>query len=202
MRATSSATSTATSSATSRATTRATCPVPCRVTSQVPSRGPCRVAVHIPVRVPSRSTRQVTLRPTCGASWGSTRRVATCAGARFKSPNPEMESHEAPSAAPKAATKPDVTADVADDASSSKRLSTDYADCPERTRNSERKTADERRWTQIESRIEDCQSSGRTQPDSWVAAGVIYRWLPGTWRPRDRGGGEKQRREDDDLARL
>jgi hypothetical protein len=101
------------------------------------------------------------------------------------------------SAAPGAATKPDVTADVADDADSSKRPSTDYADyadCPERTRNSERKTADERRWRQIESRIEACRSSGRTEPDSCVVAGGIYRRLPRTRRPQDRCGGEKQRR--------
>jgi hypothetical protein len=34
-------------------------------------------------------------------------------------------------------------------------------------------TADKRRWTPIEFRIEDCQSSGRTEPESCVAGGGI-----------------------------
>ena len=74
----------------------------------------------------------------------------------------------------------------------------DYADCPERARNSERKTAD----YADESRIEDCQSSGRTEPDSCDNPDGIRRRVPKTWRPQDRGDGEKQRRENDDPARL
>jgi hypothetical protein len=54
-------------------------------------------------------------------------------------------------------------------------------------------TADERRCTQIEF---------RTEPDSSVvASGTCWR-RPRTWRPRDRSGGEKHLRENDDPVRL
>jgi len=69
--------------------------------------------------------------------------------------NRDRDNHRVPSAASEAATNPGATADVADDADSSKRLSTDYTDYAD------------------ESRGEDRQPSRRTESES-CGAGVAF----------------------------